>query len=220
MTEVSTLVTDWLLGALAVALAVALLRGPGASLPARLWGWAFLAFAVAAFAGGAFHGFRLLFPEAVLVWLWKATIYAIGAFGTTAVCGSIVAATRGRARALLFGGMIAIAAVYAAFMATHDAFVYVVYFNVAAMVFLLALQLWTLWRRRDPASPWIVAGIAVSAGAAAVQVSGVRLSAHFNHNDLFHVIQMPGVWLLFHGARLMPEGPPEDAATRGRPAAR
>jgi hypothetical protein len=46
---------------------------------------------------------------------------------------------------------------------------------------------------------YVAAGVAVSVAAAAVQQSGVRLHHHFNHNDLMHVTQMAGVWLLFEG---------------------
>ena len=47
----------------------------------------------------------------------------------------------------------------------------------------------------------------VSIAAAAVQQSGVRLHQHFNHNDLMHVVQMGGVWLLYKGgARLRDAG--------------
>jgi hypothetical protein len=46
---------------------------------------------------------------------------------------------------------------------------------------------------------YIAAAIGVSIAAAAVQQSGLRLHTHFNHNDLMHVVQMGGVWLLFKG---------------------
>lgn len=208
MTEISTLVTDYLLGALALWLAARLLRDPAVRLPTRLWGWAFVAFALAAFAGGTYHGFRLLLDPTTLFWLWKAVIYAIGVFGLATVSGCVVAAATGRPRVILLGGMMVVTAVYGVFMATHDAFIYVVWFNGAAMTSLLGIQAWTAWRWRDPASPWIIAGIAVSAVGAAVQVSGVRLHAHFNHNDLFHVIQMLGIYLLFRGARRLPSRRP------------
>lgn len=37
--------------------------------------------------------------------------------------------------------------------------------------------------------------------AASVQASGFALHRHFNHNDLYHVIQIAAMVLLFVGAR-------------------
>lgn len=46
-------------------------------------------------------------------------------------------------------------------------------------------------------------GVLVSFMAAAVQVNGVALHDHFNHNDLDHVIQMGGMHLFYRGALLL-----------------
>lgn len=200
MTEVSTLITDYLLGGLTALLAVLLLRNRE-RLPARLWGLAFLASALGAFAGGTWHGFQLLLSDRVLFWLWKVAVYSVGVFGLAAVSGSIVSAITSGRRAALLMATAAIAATYAVWMATHDDFIYVVYYNAAVMGFVLAVHAYTGLRRRDPASPWMIAGVLVSVVAALVQVSGLSLHRHFNNNDLFHVIQMAGVYLLFRGAQ-------------------
>ena len=47
----------------------------------------------------------------------------------------------------------------------------------------------------------VVAGVVVSFAGAGVQMSGFALHQHFNHNDLYHVIQMFGLWLFWKGAR-------------------
>jgi hypothetical protein len=59
--------------------------------------------------------------------------------------------------------------------------------------------------RADPASYWVLAAIAVSAVAGAVQFYRVALHEHFNHNDLYHVIQIVGVVLFFRGGKLLRE---------------
>jgi len=50
---------------------------------------------------------------------------------------------------------------------------------------------------------WMLAAAVVSALAAAVQASGFSLHQHFNHNDLYHVIQIAALWLFYRGARLL-----------------
>ena len=50
---------------------------------------------------------------------------------------------------------------------------------------------------------WMAGGMLVSFMAAAVQVNGVALHDHFNHNHLYHVIQMGGMYLFYRGALLL-----------------
>jgi Family of unknown function (DUF6962) len=201
MTEISTLITDYLLAAFTMPLALILLSR--ACLPTRLWGCALVASALAAFAGGTWHGFQLLLAEDVLFWLWKAVVYLVGVFGLAAVSGSIIAEFSGGLRNALLIAIFATAAFYAVFMVTHDDFNYVIYFNAIAMVFVLAIHSVTAVQRRDPASPWMIAGIAVSGLGAIVQASGLTLHPHFNNNDIFHVIQLAGIYILFRGAGLL-----------------
>ena len=54
---------------------------------------------------------------------------------------------------------------------------------------------------RDRASRWILAGVAVSVLAAGVQASGFAPHRHFNHNDLYHVIQIAAMILFYAGAK-------------------
>ena len=103
-------------------------------------------------------------------------------------------------RAALLAIIIFAALIYASFMVNREDFIYVNLFNAAGMATVLAIHLYTRLRWRDPASPWMIAGILVSGLAAAVQAMGVSLHRHFNNNDLFHVIQLFGVYLLFRGA--------------------
>ncbi len=95
---------------------------------------------------------------------------------------------------------------YAGWMATHDAFRFVIYDYGLAMLAVLLLQLPGLLRRR-PAAGWIAAGILVSFAAAAVQA--LRLAPHpsFNHNDLYHIIQIGAFYLLYRGGRLLQDAP-------------
>src|SRR5688572_16899499 len=56
--------------------------------------------------------------------------------------------------------------------------------------------------RRGPSTPWVIGSIAVSVIGALVQMSGLRLHEHFNHNDLYHVIQFVALWLLYRAGKL------------------
>ena len=55
-------------------------------------------------------------------------------------------------------------------------------------------------QREDGTVRWIVAGVLVTLAGAIVQQTGFRNRAHFNHNDIYHLIQIAGFYLLFKGA--------------------
>jgi hypothetical protein len=48
---------------------------------------------------------------------------------------------------------------------------------------------------------WIAAGVAIGVAGLGIQMSGWRLHEAFNHNDIFHVIQIAAIYLFFKGAR-------------------
>ena len=186
MNEPMTVLTDYALGGVAVWLSVLLFRHPQAS--RRLWGLAFAALAAAAFLGGTWHGFL----QSAL--LWKATTLSAGLASFGMVAGSAYAAFRGAPRSAVITAALAKLVVYWAWMLGHDAFIYVVIDTGIAFLVLAALHLWK-WNGA------ILAGIAVSIAGAMVQASGFRLHEHFNHNDLYHVIQTVALVLLYRGAK-------------------
>jgi hypothetical protein len=49
----------------------------------------------------------------------------------------------------------------------------------------------------------LTGGVLVSLVAGLVQARRVGLHRHFNHNDLFHVIQMVGLYLYYRGGALL-----------------
>jgi hypothetical protein len=68
-----------------------------------------------------------------------------------------------------------------------------------AMLATLILYLTPAVRGRR-GSAAVVAGILVSFLAAGIQQAGIAPPPAFNHNDLYHVVQMVGVVLLYRGA--------------------
>ena len=184
--EPMTVLTDYALGGVAAWLSLLLFRCPQTS--RRLWALAFAALAAAAFLGGTWHGFL----QSSL--LWKATTLSAGVASFGMVAGSSYAVFSGQLRAFILTAALAKLVVYSAWMLGHDAFIYVVVDTGIAFIVVAALHLWK-WN-----AP-ILAGVAVSIAAALVQASGLKLHEHFNHNDLYHVIQIAAVLLLYRGAR-------------------
>jgi hypothetical protein len=211
LAEPSTLATDYLLGGFAAVLGVRLWRA-GADAgrrSVRFWAAALLAAAVAAVAGGTWHGFHPYIASGVGRALWKLTLLALGTGSYFMLAGSAFATLRGAVRrtVLVLGG--AKLLVYCFWLAGHEGFSGAVLDYGTAMLAVLALHGWAWHRRREPASPWMAAGVGVSALAAAIQGSGIVLHRHFNANDVYHLVQMAALFLFHRGAMKM-----EDAAGR------
>jgi hypothetical protein len=176
--EPMTMATDYLLASASVVFAIRLWRTN------RAWAYAFLFTALGSFLGGTYHGFAA-------TWLWKPTVYAIGL-----------------ASFFLLLPLVPLLAVlkfiaYATWMIAHDDFKYVIIDYGTTLLVLAVLQIVAWLRHRAASAPWILGSIAVSVVGAFVQQSGFRLHEHFNHNDLYHVIQLVGLWLLYRGGLLL-----------------
>lgn len=204
--EPTTFATDLALAALTGVFAVKLLRRAAqiGSPALRLWGAAFVASALAALLGGLYHGFG---PEmgTASVSLWKATLYAGGATSFFLAAGGITAALRGQIRRVSIILVALKASAYVATVTADPEFRWLVYEYGST---LLGLAVWQLARWRRGAAPGagsILGGIAASLAAALVQRSGVALHEHFNHNDLYHLVQMGATALLYRGGEAIRE---------------
>lgn len=52
----------------------------------------------------------------------------------------------------------------------------------------------------DSNSSWLLAGLAVSVVSFVIQQSGLVLFEHFNHNDLYHCLQIIGLYFFYRAA--------------------
>lgn len=199
------MVTDYVFAALCGFFAWRLWKVGKATAQASVCSWAagFVCFGLASLAGGTVHGFSMVFSEALLQELWKLTAYAIGLAGFFLLTGTLSACLLPSVRlvAMLIPYIQLI--LYAFWMATHDDFRYVIYDYAFTNLGILALQIRASLANRTMSALWLVGGVLLSFFAAAVQVSGVSLHRHFNHNDLYHVIQMGGMYLFYRGALLL-----------------
>ena len=209
LAEPTTSLTDLALAVLATFYAIRLCkrttRGERSSL---LWALALAAAGLAALAGAVSHGIR---EDSSLPWLLKLRAAAwkiVGLSTATAsgfmLAGSIIADVSPRRRKPLLAAAAVKTAVFAAAGWKSGNFLFTILDYGSAMLVILVLQLRNFGT--SLAAPWLTAGIIVSFAAAAVQRSGFALHARFNHNDLYHVIQMGAFHLLYEGAQRMQDG--------------
>ncbi len=203
ITEPTTMLTDYCLAILTGYFALKLLRSDPRQRSVWLWGAAFLATAAAAMLGGTSHGFAFYFDDFWKTLIWKATVYAVGLASFFMLSGTIMAVVKAPVRKWLLAAAVIQFLIYASWMINHDDFKYVIYDYVPAMLAVIALQVYAYFRAKEKSALWIITGILISFFAAGIQQSGLTLHQHFNHNDLYHVIQMGAIYVLFRGARLL-----------------
>lgn len=205
ITEPMTLFTDYLLAGLVFYLGIrlqALWRRSG-QLSVRCWAVGFHASAVAALAGGTYHGFLPYLEGLPAFLLWKLTVYAVGVAALCLFAGAVVATLSGAARTCLLALAGLKFLVYVVWMSGHDDFRFVIYDYAPALLGVFLLAIHAALARRERFAPWLVGGVIVSFAAAGIQASGLALHEHFNHNDLYHVVQMGAFWLFCRGGMLL-----------------
>lgn len=180
MHDPMALITDTLLAVAAVVFAVLLWRAH------RMWALAFVFTGLAAFLGGTYHAFA---PEDAL--LWKAVVYSVGIASFFLLAGSGGRILRIFATAKLL--------LYLIWMATHDEFVWVIADYGLTLMIVGAVH--AIWRSR--ATPWVLSSIAISILGALVQQFRVTVHPYwFDFNDLYHLIQIVALWMLYRGGAI------------------
>jgi hypothetical protein len=209
ITEPTTLVTDYLLAMFTGLLGRRLGQAArdaewsGFVQTAGLQNWwsiAFLATAVAGAAGGTVHGFQRAMPRSLSNLLWLVTLESLVLAAFAVVCAAIVLTGSGRTTRFIasFAAGMAFGS-YGLWVVRHPVFLSAIVAYGVAFAVLVGVRLYA--RPLDGAGRLLFGGVALSLVAAAIQQSGVSIHRHFNHNDLYHVVQAIAVWLLYRSAR-------------------
>lgn len=195
-----TALTDVLLAAVAFGLGARLFlsepRESGRS--RRLWGLAFALSGLAALMGAVLHGGAPWLSQVALRAGWQVVFHAMASASFLLVAGSLRARVRSPLRAwltVIFGLKLAAQAYW---MSGHPEFRYVVFDYASGLVCVLLCELRPLARGEQGARD-ILLGIVAAFLAAGLQRQGVGFGPAFNHNDLYHVLQMGVFWLLARG---------------------
>ena len=72
--------------------------------------------------------------------------------------------------------------------------------------FLISAAIVSSLRRKEmPYVHWLQRGLTVSVVGFVIQKTGWDPSTNFNHNDVYHIIQIVGFWCLYQGIKRIPE---------------
>jgi hypothetical protein len=205
-TERTTAATDALLGLLCLGLAAAFathpLVGDGLRWKRHVWVAAFACLAGGSMLGAVAHGFVL--SDSVKATLWR-PLYLLLGLSVAFVAVGALHDWRGEAaaRVLLPWAMVSAVGFFAVTQIRDGAFVLFLAYEGVAMLFALAVYLSLAARAGMPGAAVVAAGLAMTLVAAAVQASSLslRVGVTFDHNGLFHLIQMPALVLIAAGVR-------------------
>jgi hypothetical protein len=211
-TEQTTAATDLIIALMAIVAAMYLKRNGPDRLRGSLWRSVLILLAVAALLGAAGHG--LVLGERAYLALWSA-VYLPLALLVAAFLAATIRDLAGDAPARrAVPALTAIALAFFAYMLLDpDNFLPFIVYEIVAMTLSLAGFAWISIRGNLAGAGWITGAIAVNILAAAIQAEGslgFTLVWTFDHNGVFHLVQMVGILLLVQGLRRTP-GPAENS---------
>lgn len=202
-TELTTAATDAALGVLSFAILWRLTTlSVNATWKRSLWCWVLGLLGLASVLGAVAHG--LEWSEAVRAVLWLPLYLSLGLTVSLFVVGAIHDWRGERAARALLPWALGIGAGFVALtQLLGGAFLIFVVYEGSAMLAALAIYLFLSTTGRLPGAGMIALGIGLSIVAAAVQASAlkVRLIVPFDHNGLFHLVQLAGTATLAKGLR-------------------
>lgn len=159
--------------------------------------------AVAAAFGAAAHGLDPRVDRVQRERCWRGALYVTGLAGASTIASVAYFVTRGDVRT----AMLAVAAIkllaYLARVARRAEFRVAAQDYGVSLAVLVVAAAYAVARWAAPAGPWLIAGVAVSLVAGLVQARRFTLHRHFNHNDLFHLVQIPALYLFYRGGTLL-----------------
>ena len=185
--EPATFLTDCLLAAFSAWLAWRLhCSTPTTNRAARWWSRALALTAASALIGGGYHGFAPNFSAPVAALWWRCTLLTIDLLGAAMAVAWVYEITPPPRHRLLF--VVVAVKLFAFAVAALRRPEFVVAIADYGSTMLAWLGAAAVLRR--PWRGWMLTALALSALAALVQQFHWAPAAWFNHNDLYHVIQL------------------------------
>ncbi len=200
--EPMTVLTDVILAAAAVWAGARILAVSQTQVH-RYFALSFFLIALGTLTGATIHAIRHTSRVSWVPLLWRITGIAVGLSVMAMLAGTFYHLLSSAYADILRWTVLGLSIVYSAFIWRDYRFRNVIVFYSVSMAFILGAMGLSYVSTGSPGAKLICIAILVSFGAAAVQRSGLRLARHFNHNDIYHVIQLVGLYFFYKGALLL-----------------
>lgn len=197
ITEPITMLTDYILAIETLVLAILIFNSSDDNSSRILWGLAFVIATISAILGGTSHGFKEFGNQRIQNFIWKLTVFSIGLGAILMFLGTLIARFSPSTLRVVVIIIVAISyGVYFYWMRSHDEFIFVIAYYVPYLVFILIIELFFL---STISAPFMISGIIITFMGFAVQASRKGIHTNFNHNDIFHVVQMIAMFVFYRG---------------------
>jgi hypothetical protein len=163
----------------------------------------FFLIALGTLAGATIHAIRHTSLVSWVPLLWRITGIAVGTSATAMLAATFYHILPADYADLLQWTVLGLSIIYTGYIWRDYRFRNVIIFYSIIMAFILGAMGLSYVSTGSPGAKLIAVGIIISFGAAAVQRSGFKLARHFNHNDIYHVIQLVGLYFFYRGALLL-----------------
>ena len=170
----------------------------------QLWGTAFFSGGISGLLGGTSHGFGPRLEGIYQTIIWRATLIFVATTGLLLAMSSALIFVTGKGENALYITAGVLLIIYYNRIRTHDSFRSAVTFYLPLMGISLVGFIVAFFNYGMTGGLSISIGLAVSLAASWVQMMKISLHENFNHNDLFHVIQMLGMFLMYRGGLEIP----------------
>ena len=202
-TEITTATTDLVLAFMAFGCLTRLCFSFKQNFCMKLWQALFASLGISSLLGAVAHGIKM--GQSLNALLWHPLYFFLG-LTLTLLAAIAIHELSGEAVARRFLPWLLPAPfiVVAVTWAFGGAFVYFILFEALIMFFVLAVYSYLLLSKMTPGAGLILAGVLLSIVAAGLQATGpftFRVVFLFDHNGLFHLVQMVGVGCFFLGAK-------------------
>jgi len=162
----------------------------------------FYTVAFTALIGAAFH---TIYPEHETIrdFLWKLTMLGMGFSVFAMLMGTLyyflpfdsVQYAKWIITAIIFG--------FTIWIYFDDALMNAVKLYVPSALFLMGVMAYGWLSKGDQGALWILGGFIITLCGASFMVTKIGLHKHFNHNDIFHLIQIAGMYFIYRGTMLI-----------------
>jgi len=207
-TEQTTAITDAIMGVLAVACIyyIGMFKERNVY-KTGIWQWVFVFLAVSAFIGAIAHGFEM--SKATNELLWKPITLFFGMMVALFVVGVIYDLKGETAARKFLPVMIVIGIIFFVIVQVlsgyieHYFIVFIAY-EAVAMLFSLSAYAWLYLAKKKTGTGWMTLGILLTIIGAVLQASGAihfTLIWEFDHNSVYHFVQMVAVLFLVKGIK-------------------
>jgi len=202
-TEQTTAATDVLLAILAFIVALKV-NNTGKNIDlkkTRIWVWAFGLLSFAAAVGAVAHGLQM--SKLTNFILWQPLNLALGVAIGLFVAGVVYDFMNFTLPRTLIPALLVVATVfYTITVMIPDAFIVFIIYEAIAMLFSFIVYTLLASRKKVKGAGLMAAGILVTiiaAGIQAVESVKITLIREFDHNGIFHIVQMIGILILLGG---------------------